>query len=289
MEELVYPKMNTLVKMYETRLLPAGQWEELRQPMSAGAYRQKLRHSGFFAFAVLEEEAPFSAWLQAEKEGWLAWGREISPTPHIMKLFSYEDSVHNMQVYMKEKVLNRDLSAHYWQENPYNQSFLKALLEERQGDLNAEEQQVRDLVREEISRSVVQRSFFLSELAFKLHALDRILALAEDLEDHSTLQFMKAYVDIQKKLLAGQLAIRPEKTEGPMWDRAPLKEFKEWQAKEGKAPFSQEQGQQALLESCREARLRPFGLFPLVALLFAKNMEIRMAGQLWQTHGLQGE
>lgn len=297
MEQKVYPRLNTLVKLRENSFLSASARNELIRAPGTEAIFKALTSAGFFLHAQPKGPEELLQALDAEKQGWMRWARDLEAEENLFLLFSLPDMAHNMRVFLKERVLERDLSGLYLPSD-YSREALASLADDPAG-AGELDRAAAETIHAALSDYEKNRSILRMDLIVRFFCQKGLLALCRTLREPRIQEVVTAAVDLDLLALMAQgvtpgditdLAppeeglIGPKLGEllaassneagaflaqtpyGPLWDAA---------ARSGGRELFDALADNFLMEKLRGARLVPFGLYPLYALLQAKDIEIK--------------
>lgn len=298
MEQKVYPRLNILVKLRENSFLSTAARSELMRASSVEAVYKALTSAEYFLFAQPKGPGELLEALEAEKRGWLDWARDLGAEPSLLLLLELPDTAHNMRVFLKERALGRDLSGLYLP-SKYTRDALSSLAESEPAGAGALDRAVGAALREAIADYEKNRSFLRLDLIVRFFCQKQLLALSRTLGEPRIEKTVQAAADLDMLALLAQgvspedvsgltppaegfigprlaalLAASPGERDaylaktpyGPLWETV---------TRSGGLEFFDALADNFLMEKLRDARVVPFGLFPLFALLQAKNMEIK--------------
>lgn len=301
MDNKVFPQMNTLVKMRELTLLTESQKAELSRAADAQAALKILGSTSFFLYGHADGVEAIDQALQAEKQGWIDWCRKDCENDGIADVFSLPQSIHNLKVFVKERVTGSDLSALYFHDGDQREA-LDALLGAKDAELASEAVQKKAVLSDAIADFGVHQSFSRIDLLLSFYGQAQLLKLAAQIGDESITAFIQAQIDLD--LLSTVLQTRDAKSAinqaiaakavgGLLHPRAPwlLSATKAeqdaylkntpyahlWELLQDKSKwaFFDVYADNYLLGKCKKAKLEAFGVFPLFAVVYAKLLDIK--------------
>ncbi|NJP40680.1 hypothetical protein HCH52_06395 [Oscillospiraceae bacterium HV4-5-C5C] len=258
--------------------------------------------------------------LDREWAGWLDWSSRIAPTPFLQELLTWPDRAHNLRILLKAHILRQDFSELYSPAAPLPDFSLTGTAAAaspaagaRSGELPA------DLTTAACQTAIftaladyrVHASFSRVNLIILCLQDQEMNRLAGQLVDQRSRTFIRAWLDLEWLAVLLQMwqekgdshrswlklgrepvaGLRPEIRRLFQMDRSKQEQSL---ARSAYAELWQqvavgdhlelaafEVGRRQLLQQLRQAvRWEPFGLFPLLALLDAKQQDINLLRQI---------
>lgn len=310
----VFPRMNTLVKLRENSFLKASERGDLMRAASPDALHKSLISTGFFSFAEPKSAGEIPAALDEEKKGWLNWAREITPDARLVEIFELPDIAHNVRVFIKERVTERDYSGLY-EPSAYSKNAIASLLEESGAERSESERAIAAVVQDALDDFAARQSFLRIDLLVKFFYHKELLRLSRQLDEARIEEIAAAMADLdllsvvaqrpdareitpsllekaEAGLIApklGELLAAPPAEQTAVLRGTPYGELWENLARQNSWELFDAAADNFLMEKCRAGRLTPFGLLPLFTLLLAKLLEIKSVRLIWETKMMGAE
>lgn len=293
----VYPEMNTLVRVCENTLLSDTHKNELVSSHDTSAVKKTLLSFGFFKYASPEPDDDFIVALDKERKGWLDWCSAITPDKNISDVFTLDDKLHNLRVYLKERLLKKDMTFLYDTDSKYNSEYFSGIC----SDARTSDRYAKLIFACESDYSI-HSSFARVELAVRFFCHRELLELAEGTKNEGIIRFVKAKIDLDliSVILQGRktglalnrslleqstgcklaldmeklLACKDEELDMYFADSAYASFWASLNKKDTPELFDV-LTDNYLLSLCASAKLEAFGIFPLFAFMYAKLLDIK--------------
>lgn len=301
MPEKVFPQMNTFVRLYEGTLLSDLQKAELLNAHDADDAFKALISAEIFAAEQPKSLSQLGSALEAEKAYWLAWAKEISPESDVADIFILSDEVQNIRIFIKENVLNKDLTELYSAGTACGKATLSELMnpDAKKSPRNIS---VKSVIDDALADYGIHNSLSRVDIHVRIFYHTELISLARKTADESILSVIRARIDLDYLSLLLQMregsfalnsSLLDKITGGALYAEDIRRMFCAANAEQdaffSTTPYSglwfalKHQGggelfevyaDNYLLSQCRKAKLEAFGLFPLFAFLYAKLLDI---------------
>lgn len=302
MENMVFPQMNTLVRMRERTLLSGTQKNELRRASDVDSILKSLMAVGFFSYAQPRSAHDMDSALNDELKGWMDWARQITPDRRITDIFELPDIIHNIRVFIKAKVLERDLSELYLQDTAYGDKYFSGLLKPGSGELPDADKRLKAVIDDAVSDFSIHKSLSRIDLIVKFFHHSELIRLAQEIADPQINKFVTAYIDLDiLSVLAQQrvskhtfnesilsrskggllhaelskLFYSSETAQDVFLRNTPYSSMWDYLSHQSSWDLFDVYADNYLLGLCKKAKLEVFGVFPLFAFIYAKLLDIK--------------
>lgn len=302
MERAVYPQMNTLVRMWEQTLLSKTQKAELSRAAGMDSLMKNLAAVNFFKYAAPQTAQDLPHALEVEKQGWLVRAREITPDQNIADIFELSDVAHNLRVFIKTRVLGKNLSDLYIPTDIYNESTMNRLMGERYVPQSPMDESMKNAIERAIADFSMHKSLVRVDFIVKAFYHGELLRRADEIADPQISAFLAAYVDLDllsvliQQRRSGTRVVDPaifknragnhysdlaglfratETEQDMLLQRSPYAPLWTSLVHDDAWQFFDAYADNYLLDICKKAKLESFGLFPLFAFLYVKLLDIK--------------
>ncbi len=301
MDYKVFPQMNTLVRIQESTLLSGAQKAELSRKAGMESFFNALISTGFFRYAKPAGAQDLNAALEEETWGWLNWAKEITPDIRIAEIFEFPLMAHNINVFIKEQLLDKELPELYFQNTVYTSANLSTIMNAK-NTVQPLDEIVKSTIEDALSDFKVHQSFSRIALLIKFFSHSALSKLSEQIGDDEISGFIASYIDLELlSVLTQQRATKQplnewllSKTAGGKLRSLILPLFHASSTEQDAAligtPYASVWAKandqntlhlfdvyadNYLIELCKKAKLEAFGLFPLLAFIFVKLSDIK--------------
>lgn len=302
MENMVFPQMNTLVRMRERTLLSGTQKNELRRALDVDSILKSLMAADFFSYAQPSGVGYIDSAIGDELKGWLDWARQITPDRRITDIFELPDIMHNIRVFIKAKVLGRDLPELYLQDTAYGEKYFWGLIQSGRRELSDGDKRIKAVIEDAVSDFSIHKSLSRIDLIVKFFHHSELIRISGEIGDRGISDFVTAYIDLDMlSVLAQQRGSNHTlnesilcRSKGGLLNAALLKLFSDSETAQDtflhSTPYSamwdylsrqnswdlfDVYADNYLLGLCKKAKLEAFGLFPMFAFMYAKLLDIK--------------
>ncbi|MEA4919445.1 MAG: V-type ATPase subunit [Clostridiaceae bacterium] len=302
MENMVFPQMNTLVRMRERTLLSGTQKNELRRASDVDTILKSLMAVEFFSYAQPRSTHDIDSAISDELKGWMDWARQITPDRRITDMFELPDIIHNIRVFIKAKVLERDLSGLYLQDTIYDEKYFSGLLQPGRRELSDGDKRIKAVIEDAVSDFSIHKSLSRIDLIVKFFYHSELVRVSEEIGEPQITDFVTAYIDLDILSVLAQQRVSKHtlnesilfRSKGGLLHAVIPKLFYDSEAAQDaflrSTPYSTMWdylshqstwdlfdvfADNYLLGLCKKAKLEAFGLFPLFAFMYAKLLDIK--------------
>lgn len=305
MKDMDYAQCNILVRVREKQLLTNEQFRDMIYAQDENELRHLLSKTPYSAYLPEGGDPiePVLAALDADEGKTLAWAAEIAPQPDVVAFFALRQDYHNLKVLCKEEILEQPAQSALLTGGLYSVDLLRQLVKTRSCESMPPEMvaAVQDVMDRSESHDDVQQV----DVVFDRYYLRQILAIAQNLGDPEVLAFVQYNVDMfnvsvllranqqgygrtfLQSVLSSAGAVRKHE-----WIEMRDKDLRKLTENLRHSPYSKEVEQaidgesglvsatafdlvrdNALLDYLRKAKLKAFGPLPLLAYLYARELE----------------
>lgn len=314
MKNNVFPKMNTIVKMREGTLLSKQQKYEIIYSDSTESSFRALSGTDFFTFSIPQNLGDLKISLESEKLGFLAWSNEILPEFPIYRLFEILDVMHNLKVFSKEYLTEKDFSNLYIKNDYYNKSFFSSLIKHDSICSDSYEESIKSLLLDVVENFKIHHSFIGTDILCDFWGHSELLGIANQIGEERIIEFVKASIDLDIISILFQVRSSNIKLNSAILSKSStffLKSDTNWLFKISdleldvyfqSTPYSEiweaiktEEEitrfeiykSRYLLNLCKGAKLEAFGVFPLFAFIYSKLLDIKNVRMIFNLKNAQ--
>ncbi len=302
METKVFPQMNTMVRICERTLLSQAQKLELSHSIDIETTLKNLGAIGFFVYAKPSDNKGFFSTLELEKQSWIEWCRNISPEREITRFFELPDILQNLKVFVRELVLEEELSHLYLPIPSYKKEYFTKIYHAEEKELSEDEKRMKQVIGQTVLDYSIYQSFSFNDLTIDFYGYKECLSISDNLENKDIKNFILSYVDMRilstllqlkevdsvynqvlaRRAVAGFLNANVQKLFSASFQERDTflkttvySELWIQLREKGEVDLFDVYADNYLLGMCRKAKLEAFGVFPLFTFMYAKLLDIK--------------
>lgn len=306
MKDTAFAGSNARIRVYESRLLQSDQFERMLQVPTFEEAARVLKDTPYRNDVdELLETRDYDALLTKELQRVYAEMFALSPNPALVELFSLRYTYHNLKVFFKAKITGENFDSLLIPIGKEPLSVYRQAVDD--GVTEGLDKPYIDSIREVAIAEEEYHNIQSVDIILDRRYFTHLRWLAEQIGDKDILEFVKYYIDLNN-LSTLSRAIKQQKnrnflvtilsSSGSIPKETLVDLGKESLASAGKllsegkfgaivqASLTNEtqelspvkidlETDNAIMEEMRKAKLKPFGPFPLIAFIHAKETEVK--------------
>ncbi|MFD2305953.1 V-type ATPase subunit [Enterococcus termitis] len=131
MKETVYNQINPLIRLKETELLNAGQYEQLLNAKDTDALREILKNTIYGTYMTADFADDFEYIYSKEKGLLFEWLYEMAPEPEVITIYTSRATFHNLKVLTKAELTGKNLDYLFIDDGRYTIETIKSAIRTR--------------------------------------------------------------------------------------------------------------------------------------------------------------
>lgn len=126
MKETAYNQINPLIRLKETELLTASQYEQLLNAADMEEFRDILKNTVYGEYLRIDFEENFEYIYSKEQGKLFEWLYQMAPEPEIIAIYTSRFTFHNLKVLTKAEATNQNLDHLFVEDGRYSLSTIKS-------------------------------------------------------------------------------------------------------------------------------------------------------------------
>ncbi|MGC6767845.1 V-type ATPase subunit [Enterococcus sp. LJL51] len=131
MKETAYNQINPLIRLKETELLTAGQYDQLLAAESIDDMRDLLKNTVYGNYLQEDFEDNFEYIYSKEQGKLYEWLYQMAPEPEIISIYTSRFTFHNLKVLTKAEVTGQNLDHLFVEDGRYTLEAVKSAIHTR--------------------------------------------------------------------------------------------------------------------------------------------------------------
>ena len=131
MKDTAYNQINPLIRLKETELLTAAQFEQLLNAKDLAEMGELLRNTIYGQYLTQGVAENFEYMYSKEQGRLYEWLYELAPEPEVISIYTSRFTFHNLKVLTKAEVTNQDLDHLFIDDGHYSLSTMKSAVHTR--------------------------------------------------------------------------------------------------------------------------------------------------------------